>query len=83
LPSLEIVDRVLGRDRDVLERIATEIGWPTQYQRVIAMAGGLYRGQAGVPTWSGYHQTTQLDISHPRWWIRVGVDAGAHMHGRG
>ncbi|MEZ0362639.1 hypothetical protein ACAG26_02895 [Mycobacterium sp. pUA109] len=56
MPSLEIVDRVLGRDRDVLEQIAADIGWPTQYQRVIVAARGLYRGGAqradlvGVPS---------------------------------
>jgi hypothetical protein len=84
LPSLEIVDRVLGRDRGVLEQIAADIGWPTQYERVVAAARGLYRGQApGVPTWSGYRQTSRLDISHPQWWIRAGVSAEPHVGWRG
>ncbi|RAV00481.1 HNH endonuclease [Mycolicibacter senuensis] len=77
LPSLQIVDRVLGRDRAMLEQIASDIGWPTEYERVVAAARGLYRGQApGAPTWSGYQQSIRLDISHPQWWIRVGVGAG-------
>jgi hypothetical protein len=76
LPSPGIIDRVLGRDRIVLEQIADDIDWPTQYRRTVAAARGLYRGQApGVPTWSGYRQSTRLDISHPQWWIRAGMDA--------
>ena len=68
LPALSIVDRVLERDRNVLEEIATELQWPTQRTRVVAAARGLYRGQpAGVPTWSGYRESTALDISFPRW----------------
>jgi HNH endonuclease len=72
LPAIEIVDRVLDRDRRVLEQIAVQLEWPTQRDRVIAAARGLYRGQpSGVPTWSGYHQVAGLDISHPPWWIRL------------
>lgn len=51
---MSIVDEVLDRDRKVLEDLATQIDWPTQHQRVVAAARGIYRGQpAGVPTWSG------------------------------
>ncbi len=83
LPSVEIVDRVLGRGRGVLEQIAVEIGWPTQYERVVAAARGVYRGQApGVPTWSGYRQTSRLNISHPQWRIQVKVEGGSHVAGR-
>jgi hypothetical protein len=67
-----IVDRVLDRDRNMLEQIASEILWPTQHDRVVAAARGLYRGQpAGVPTWSGYRQTARLDISFPPEWMRT------------
>ena len=45
LPATEIVDRVLDRDRSVLESIANRIEWPTQYERVVAAARGLYLGQ--------------------------------------
>jgi HNH endonuclease len=69
LPAVSIVDRVLGRDRQVLEQIASEIQWPTQHDRVVAAARGIYRVQpAGVPTWSAYKQTETLDISFPPSW---------------
>ena len=69
LPAVTIVDRVLQRERDVLEEIASELQWPTQHDRVVAAARGIYRGQpAGVPTWSGYKQSERLDISFPPWW---------------
>ncbi|MGV0715878.1 HNH endonuclease [Mycolicibacterium sp. XJ662] len=69
LPAVGIVDRVLGRERAVLEEIAAELQWPTQHRRVIAAARGIYRGQPpGVPTWSGYQQRERLDISFPTWW---------------
>jgi HNH endonuclease len=72
LPALAIVDRVLERDGNVLEDIATDLKWPTQRNRVVAAARGLYRGQpAGIPTWSGVHKSTALDISFPPWWIQV------------
>ncbi|MGH3967891.1 MAG: HNH endonuclease, partial [Mycobacterium sp.] len=44
LPAVAIVDRVLERDRDMLEEIASEIQWPTQHDRVVAAARGIYRG---------------------------------------
>jgi hypothetical protein len=73
LPAVDIVDRVLARDRQALEQIAAEMEWPTQRERVIAAARGLYRGQpTGVPTWSGYQQVVSLDISYPPWWIQIG-----------
>ncbi len=72
LPAIDIIDRVLSRDRDVLEDIAAEIQWPTQRDRVIAAARGIYRGQpAGVPTWSGYRTSQRLDVSFLPWWVRV------------
>ncbi len=69
LPAVRIVDRVLARERDVLEEIATELEWPTQHDRVLAAARGIYRGQpTGVPTWSGYRQSERLDITFgPAW----------------
>jgi HNH endonuclease len=69
LPALTIIDRVLQRERQVLEQIASDLQWPTQHQRVVAAARGIYRGQpAGVPTWSGYRRTERLDISFLPWW---------------
>jgi 5-methylcytosine-specific restriction endonuclease McrA len=69
LPAVGIVDRVLDRDREMLEQIASEIHWPTQHDRVVAAARGIYRVQpAGTPTWSGYRQTERLDVSFPPAW---------------
>jgi hypothetical protein len=69
LPALTIIDRVLQRERLVLEQIASDLQWPTQHLRVVAATRGIYRGQpAGVPTWSGYRRTERLDISFlPSW----------------
>lgn len=70
LPAIGLVDQVLQRDRIVLEGIAFDLQWPTQHERVVAAARGVYRGQpAGVPTWSGYRQRERLDISFPPWWV--------------
>lgn len=72
LPAVGIVDRVLGRDREVLEQIADEICWPTEHKRVVAAARGIYRGQPpGVPTWSGYKASMRLDIAVPPWWVMM------------
>lgn len=69
LPAVSVVDRVLQRDQEVLEDIATALQWPTQRQRVVAAARGIYRGQPpGVPTWSGYKQRERWDVSFPPWW---------------
>lgn len=70
LPAVSIVSRVLQRDRHVLEQIASQIEWPTQHDRVVAAARGIYRGQpTGVPTWSGYKQIERLDIGFPPTWM--------------
>ena len=70
LPAVQIVDRVLRRERNKLEQLAAELQWPTQHDRVVAAARGIYRGQPeGVPTWAGYKQSERLDISFPPWWI--------------
>jgi 5-methylcytosine-specific restriction endonuclease McrA len=71
LPAMPLVNRALEEKRlSALEDIATELQWPTQYERVVAAARGIYRGQpAGVPTWSGYKSSVRLDISFPPWWI--------------
>jgi hypothetical protein len=72
LPAVEIVDRVLERDREVLEGIAREIQWPTQRERVISAARGIFRGQPeGVPTWAGYQTTSRFDLAFVPEWMRV------------
>jgi len=71
LPAIAIVDRVLARDRDVLEQIASSIQWPTQWERVLAAARGIYRGQPeGVPTWAGFREVARLDVGFaPKWLV--------------
>jgi hypothetical protein len=72
LPAVEIVDRVLERNREVLEEIAREIQWPTQRDRVVAAARGIFRGQpAGVPTWAGFQTTVSFDLAFVPEWMRV------------
>lgn len=71
LPSVGIVDRALSRDRQTLEQVADVISWPTQYDRVMAAARGIYRGQPeGTATWDGYQRSTRLDVVHSSW-LRV------------
>lgn len=71
LPAMALVDRALDGTRlSALEVIAAELQWPTQRERVVAAARGVFRGQPpGVPTWSGYQRSERLDISFPPWWI--------------
>lgn len=70
LPAPHIIDRVLDRDRTVLDSIASALGWPTQYDRVVAVARGIYRSQpAGSATWSGVGTSVRLDLSQPPWWV--------------
>lgn len=69
LPAVGLVDRALERDRGVLDELAQRLQWPTQYERVVAAARGIYRGQpVGVPTWAGYRSSERLDIAYPPWW---------------
>jgi hypothetical protein len=72
LPAMALVDRTLDDQRlAALDDIATELQWPTQRERVVAAARGVYRGQpAGVPTWSGYQRSERLDIGFSPWWIQ-------------
>ncbi|WP_217702557.1 HNH endonuclease [Nocardioides guangzhouensis] len=72
LPATSIVDRVLERDRDVLEAIAAEIEWPTQFDRVVAAARGIYRSQPdGSVTWAGVRSSQRLDLAFPHWWLDI------------
>lgn len=72
LPAVSIVDRVLDGERgSALEEIASTLQWPSQRERVVAAARGIYRGQpAGVPTWSSYKRIERLDIGFPPAWMR-------------
>ncbi len=71
LPAVEIVTEVLGRDRAVLEQIADEIRWLTEYNRVVAAARGVYANQSsGIATWLGYKSSARLDIAFVPGWFR-------------
>lgn len=71
LPAIQIVDRVLDRDRQELEEIARDIGWPTQRDRVVAAARGIFRGQPkGVPTWAGLKKTVRFDVAFVPDWMQ-------------
>lgn len=73
LPALDLVDRALSRERTVLEQIAQEITWPTKYDRVLAAARGLYRGQpAGTPTWAGPGRSSYLTLETAPGWLLDG-----------
>jgi hypothetical protein len=76
LPSVDLVGRALSRKRGTLEQIADSISWPTQYDRVVAAARGLYRGQpGGAPTWDGYKRSVRIDLAFPPTWLRLAYDA--------
>lgn len=69
LPSPQIIDRVLARDRQVMDNIAKSIRWPTEYERVVAASRGIYLSQpAGSPTWVRAGHVSALDLQ-PRWWL--------------
>jgi len=66
LPAVDTVTRVLARDRDLLDQIGLQVGWPVQYERVCRAARGLYRGSPeGAPTWQSRRTFTPLDLRFP------------------
>ncbi|MGV9735952.1 HNH endonuclease [Rhodococcus aetherivorans] len=70
LPALAHTERALSRDRTVLEQLAADIGWPTQYDRTLAAARGLYRSSPpGTPTWQGRSRTGTWDTVFPPGWV--------------
>jgi 5-methylcytosine-specific restriction endonuclease McrA len=77
LPAVKHIDRALERDRATLEDIASSILWPTQYDRVLSAARGIYLGQpTGTPTWQGRGSTVMLDLAtQSPWWVEF---AGGH-----
>lgn len=70
LPAPRFVEASLSRDRDVVDRLADQLSWPTQRERVVAAARGLYRGEPiGAPVWDGFRVTQPLDLSWPTDWL--------------
>lgn len=69
LPRTDLVEQAVGRDHQVLEQMAQAINWPTQRQRTVDAARGLYRTYpTGSPVWAGYHQTF-LSVAVPEDWL--------------
>jgi 5-methylcytosine-specific restriction endonuclease McrA len=72
LPDPALIGRALERDHALLEEIASSIEWPTQRDRVLGAARGLYRGEpTGAVTWAGYKQTVRLDLAYAPEWLRI------------
>ena len=65
--NVQSSDRSPARAQEV--EIASEIQWPTQRDRVVAAARGIFRGQPeGLPTWGGYRRTVRFDVAfEPEW----------------
>ncbi len=54
LPSPTHVGRALDRGRSVLDALAADINWPSQFDRVVSAAHGLFATQPGsAPVWLG------------------------------
>jgi hypothetical protein len=79
LPAPAIVDRVLARDRVVLEELAVDLEWPTQYDRVVSAARGIYLSRPdGSPTWAGVRSSQRLDLAYPTWWLTYSTSSVDH-----
>lgn len=69
LPVMPLVSAAVNRDTAVMEKLATEIAWPTQRSRIVAVADGLYRAQPeGTPLWSRYGNRLLLDLQWINEW---------------
>ena len=82
LPAPWLVERVVARDETVMEQVAVQLRWPTQLDRVVAAARGLYRGQAaGTPLWTAFGQTAAVDIAWSPDWLLDLTGAYSDSHG--
>lgn len=53
-----------------MESIAVEIEWPTQFDRTVAAARGLYLSTPEKsPTWLGVNRIAALDLAFAPAWI--------------
>jgi hypothetical protein len=63
IPAVRHVKEALGRCQ-VLESVAGAIGWPTEFERVVSAAKGLYATRPDCsPLWSAVGDYTTLDTS--------------------
>ena len=68
LPRPGFVDLAIGRDPAGLEQLAESINWPTQRQRTISAARGLYRTYpSGSPVWANYQKTLLFGAVQEDW----------------
>lgn len=68
LPAPTHVRRALGRGRPTLDAIASEINWPSQYDRVVAASRGLYATQPiNTPIWLDRNTITLLARTDISW----------------
>lgn len=69
LPDPAHVTRALDRGRSTLESLAEKISWPSQYERVVSAAHGLYATQpATTPIWRAARHVealSRVDITWP------------------
>ncbi|MGV9826819.1 HNH endonuclease [Gordonia sp. NPDC003429] len=72
LPDPVHVSRALGRGRDRLDELAASINWPSQFQRVVDAAHGLYVTQPeSTPVWRGTRDIellSRVDFAWPGEW---------------
>lgn len=72
LPAPALVEAAAGSDRIVLEQLAEGLSWPTQYDRMVRAARGLYRGQPpGSPVWIRRNQAAAVDFVIPDDWLLI------------
>ena len=72
LPKTDLVEQAVSRDQMVLEQIAHALKWPTQRQRTIDAARGLYRTYpTGSPLWAGYQRTLPSRPVNTSWLVAI------------
>lgn len=73
LPAPAYVIRALDRGRDVIDALADEIRWPSQYSRVEAASHGLYSTQPDTtPIWLGAKQIQPMKrVDFGRWDVEL------------
>ena len=73
LPAPTYVSRALDRGQDVIDALADEIRWPSQYSRVKSASRGLYSTQPDTtPIWLGARHIQPLKrVDFGRWDVEL------------